>query len=367
MGNMHWRLHGTKPIETGRCAFRVRNGEMRLVDTWFGRDELILPEEVGGRPLTAIGEEAFCSTRLRRIVLPSTVRSIGRRAFAKRWHLACVVIPESVTAIDETAFEEAEDVCLCVREGSCAHRFAREMGLPFAFEEPPLEIFPEDNLVIGDYLCCLQEDGSLTIREYNGGAERLTVPAELAGRSVKRIGWGAFRRCRSLVEVEVARGVEELGPLAFERCTRLRRISLPADMWVVGAGCFRYCTALEEVRLPQELGEIPFMCFDMCRSLRGIELPAKLRQIGRYAFNRCTQLEEAAMPDTVETINLLSFGRCSALKRISMPRGLRYVGPGAFLDCSSLHVPEIPEGAEVDEQAFAGCPGLPEAADDDWM
>lgn len=325
MGNMHWRLHGTKPIETGRCAFRVRNGEMRLVDTWFGRDELILPEEVGGRPLTAIGEEAFCSTRLRRIVLPSTVRSIGRRAFAKRWHLACVVIPESVTAIDETAFEEAEDVCLCVREGSCAHRFAREMGLPFAFEEPPLEIFPEDNLVIGDYLCCLQEDGLLTIREYNGSAKRLMVPAELAGRSVKRIGWGAFRRCRSLVEVEVevevARGVEELGPLAFERCTRLRRISLPADMWVVGAGCFRYCTALEE----------------------------------------------AALPDTVETINLLSFGRCSALERISMPRGLRYVGPGAFLDCSSLHVPEIPEGAEVDEQAFAGCPGSPEAADDDWM
>lgn len=44
MGNRHWRLHGTKPIETGRCAFRVRNGEMRLVDTWFGRDELILPE-----------------------------------------------------------------------------------------------------------------------------------------------------------------------------------------------------------------------------------------------------------------------------------------------------------------------------------
>lgn len=232
-----------------------------------------------------------------------------------------MVIPESVTAIDETAFEEAEDVCLCVREGSCAHRFAREMGLPFAFEEPPLEIFPEDNLVIGDYLCCLQEDGSLTIREYNGSAKRLTVPAELAGRSVKRIGWGAFRRCRSLVEVEVARGVEELGPLAFERCTRLRRISLPADMWVVGAGCFRYCTALEE----------------------------------------------AALPDTVETINLLSFGRCSALERISMPRGLRYVGPGAFLDCSSLHVPEIPEGAEVDEQAFAGCPGSPEAADDDWM
>lgn len=367
MKNMHWRLHGTKSIEMDRCAYRVRNGELRLVDTWHSRDELVVPEEVGGRPVTAIGEEAFCSTRLERIVLPSTLRSIGRRAFAKRWHLACVVIPASVTAIDETAFEEAEEVCLCVQEGSCAHRFARKKGLPFAFEEPPLEIFPEDNLVIGDYLCGLREDGSLTIREYRGSAQRLTVPPELAGRAVKRIGWGAFRRCRSLVEVEVAQGVEEMGPLAFERCTRLRRVSLPADMWVVGPGCFRYCTALEEARMPQELREIPFMCFDMCRSLRAVALPEKLRQIGRYAFHRCTQLRELSLPDTVETINLLSFGRCSALERINMPRSLQYVGPGAFLGCRRLPVPELPEDTEAAEKAFAGCLGSPEAADDDWV
>ena len=359
---MKYRLRRTRETINSFCAYRSRNGEVRLDASWPNRDELILPERLDGKPVTAIGQYVFNDTRVKRLVLPGTLRSIGYRAFSEQKELRSLVIPPSVTAIDETAFDGAQDVCLCVTEGSYAHRFAEHMGLRFAFTEPEVEIRPEDNLVIGDFLCRLEEDGTLTIREYNGTAERLVVPAEMDGRRVRRIDRGAFYCRIHLREVDVEEGVEELGVAAFKRCRNLRRISLPAGMRVLGAMAFQFDTRLEEVSLPWEISEIPFAAFELCTRLKEIVLPAQVRQIGRFAFNGCMQLERIHLPEGLEQLDMFALGRCCRLTHITLPQSLRWASSSAFHGCLSLRRPDVPAGAKIDESAFKHC--LP--AEDDW-
>ena len=72
--------------------------------------DLVIPGQLDGTPVTAIGEEAFenCS------------------------RLTGVVIPDSVTSIGYSAFWECgEDLVLSVGKGSYAQRYARELRIPF--------------------------------------------------------------------------------------------------------------------------------------------------------------------------------------------------------------------------------------------
>ena len=352
-------LRPVKVFRSTRYACCISGGGLRMMESWYDREELILPEEIDGLPVTEIGSRAFAGACVKRIVLPETVRSIGREAFASMRDLQHVVIPESVKAIDETAFREAEDVLLCVQEGSYAHRFAQTMGLPFCFEEPAMDVCARDCFSIGDYLCALEEDG-LTIREYNGDARKLVVPAQLKGYPVRCIGGRAFRHSPYLEELEVEEGVWAVAAFAFQSCARLRRVVLPGSLQDVGGFCFQLCMALEEVRFRGVMPEIPPACFELCVKLRSIELPESVRRVGNFAFRGCRSLESVVLPDGLRLLGLSSFGGCRSLHSINMPAGLRIVEYGAFRGCVSLEAPELPEEVKVLGDAFAGCIGTPE-------
>ncbi|MDE6792447.1 MAG: leucine-rich repeat domain-containing protein [Muribaculaceae bacterium] len=61
-------------------------------------------EEDGSYTLTVIGEHAFNHSPLRSVVIPNTVRSIERLAFANLENLETIDIPESVKTIGDNAF-----------------------------------------------------------------------------------------------------------------------------------------------------------------------------------------------------------------------------------------------------------------------
>ena len=74
---------------------------------YFGADSKVdIPAELGGKPVTSIGEYAFvyCNS-LTEVTIPEGVTSIGVGAFAGCRSLTEVTIPEGVTSIGEWAFE----------------------------------------------------------------------------------------------------------------------------------------------------------------------------------------------------------------------------------------------------------------------
>ena len=68
---------------------------------------IVIPETLGGVPVTTIGDKAFYyCTRISLVKLPSTVNKIGNGAFDGCSSLTSVNIPNGVTFIGDHAFSE---------------------------------------------------------------------------------------------------------------------------------------------------------------------------------------------------------------------------------------------------------------------
>lgn len=61
----------------------------------------------------------------------------------------------------------------------------------------------------------------------------LTIPAEINGIKIRRIGNGAFYGCDSVAEIVVSEGISEIGEKAFAKCFYLRKLTLPQSVTVI--------------------------------------------------------------------------------------------------------------------------------------
>lgn len=176
--------------------------------------------------------------------------------------------------------------------------------------------------------------------------------------SLLEIDDDAFENCVNLKRIQIPDGVLRIGKGAFRGCRNLKTIDLPRQLYMVEEEAFAGCSALEEVTLPNSLRKIGHSSFQYCCSLSRMILPDGLREIGYYAFQGCRGMESIHIPESITFLGLSAFEDCVSLKDIRLPN-LAMIGYGTFQDCSSLTRVEIPEGVEeIDIACFAGCTSL---------
>jgi len=66
--------------------------------------EVILPAEIEGKPVTAIGDRAFAGSAITAIVFPAALESIGASAFDGCTALVEVTLPDGLLSIGDYAF-----------------------------------------------------------------------------------------------------------------------------------------------------------------------------------------------------------------------------------------------------------------------
>ena len=163
----------------------------------------------------------------------------------------------------------------------------------------------------------------------------------------------------SFDEFQYFTSVETLSKSAFQGCSSLTSITLPASVTSIGDYVFFGCSSLTSITLPEGVTSIGEYAFRDCSSLTSVTLPAGLTSIGEWAFFGCSSLTSVTLPAGLTSIGEGAFYDCSSLTSVTLPAGLTSIGEWAFFGCSSLTSVTLPAGlTSIGLRAFYGCNNL---------
>ena len=186
------------------------------------------------------------------------------------------------------------------------------------------------------------------------GLTSLTLPA-----GITEIGRCAFDGCRGLTSLTLPAGITEIGYRAFYGCWGLTSLNLPAGITEIGEGAFSYCSGLTSLTLPAGITSIDRNAFDGCSGLTSLNLPAGITRIGDFAFIGCSGLTSLNLPAGITWIGDGVFKGCSGLTSLNLPAGITSIDYNAFSGCSGLTSLNLPAGiTKIGWNAFSGCSGL---------
>lgn len=224
-----------------------------------------------------------------------------------------------------------------------------------------------DNLVLsqgsgtGTFTYTIETNRAIVTGIATNASGAVVVPATLGGYTVTEVGRSAFMDRTNITSVTFASGasVTNIGPTAFQGCTSLMLVVLPAGLTSIPAGLFYGCAELVSVTIPPNVVTIGDMAFAGCRGLTSLALPAGLTAVGESAFLNCRSLVSLDLPDGIRFIagQLCYEGR--ALVSIQLPSGVTNIGYSAFYNCPGLTSLAMPAGVtSIARGAFQGCTSL---------
>ena len=186
-----------------------------------------------------------------------------------------------------------------------------------------------------------------------------TVTYKNRDLNVISIGSRAFEYCSSLTSVEIPASVTEIADCAFEDCSSLTSVGIPASVTEIADFAFSGCSSLTSVEIPASVTEIAWCVFQNCSSLTSVEIPASVTKIASSAFSGCSSITSVEIPASVTAIGSEAFSRCSSLTSVEIPASVTKIASSTFSGCSSLTSVEIPASVtEIGSEAFSGCSSL---------
>ena len=116
----------------------------------------------------------------------------------------------------------------------------------------------EDQNIVQLFRCSASPTGALLIPA--------TVNNDGQDYVVATIEPGVFRNCKDLTSVSFAEGSQltSIGKNAFEGCTGLTSITIPASVTTIGASAFSGCSGLTSIVIPEGVTSIDYGAFYDC-------------------------------------------------------------------------------------------------------
>ncbi len=366
-----------------------------VITAYNGSDtDITVPGMLDGLVVNSIGESAFEAMALTSVVLPSSIKNIGNRAFAECSGLEQVSLNEGLLTIGDAAFYKCGALSEITIPDSVVSlnlnwwwdngTFAHCISLKKATIGASLREIPESAFygcsalsevvmgknvnLIGEYAFfdCLSLEtidlsvSSLAIIGYSAfknckGISEISFPS-----SMRVLESYAFENCSALTKVTVNQGLNIIKRGAFYECISLPSISLPDSVKVLEDSVFSGCISLSSATIGSSLKGIPSNTFNECSSLTSINITGKVKAIGEYAFNGCKSLEEVNIKDSqLIKIEDYAFYDCNYISSIILPPTVKVIGHSAFNGCTGLTSITLNEGlAAIKGYAFNNCKSL---------
>ena len=263
--------------DDSKLAFELVNGSYTVVG--MGEHEegiLTIPSTYKGKPVTAIGSEAF-----------SGVAELGK-----------VTIPDSVTTIEEKAFYS----CINLTELSMGNGVTAIAPEAFAY-------------------CNLLENATFSSSLETVGASAfigcVRLKEAVFADTVKTISNNAFEECKNLQTVTFGKSVELIGERAFYNCVGISGIEIPdgAPTQILKEAFFA-CGNAQYIRLGNDVTSVGDSAFQSCAFVREIVLGDGLVSIGETAFSGCRKVYQITVGSSLQTVGSSAFEKCQLLREI---------------------------------------------------
>ena len=237
--------------ESNGFAYTVTGDEATITGYTGSAKNIVIPSELGGKPVTAIADKAFYGYKTPNIYIPKTIKAIGEGAF------------QDTSYSDEVRFicyegTENEWANIAIQKGN------RELDPEYNDDAAWFRLY-ECNLS-GDMVYQASDDAATLVR-YLGSDSKVDIPAELGGKPVTEFGVGAFAYCSSLTEVTIPKSVTSIGRSAFEGCSSLTKVTIPKSVSSIRQAAFAGCNSLTEVTIPKSVTSIGWSAFIECDAL----------------------------------------------------------------------------------------------------
>lgn len=344
---------GIEAVSASDLTYTADEEGITITGYTGGSTVLVIPAELDGKPVVAVGEEAFAGSSVRALSLPDSLRRIGFGALKKCRDLVTLRMPilcadgcdwfaslfgadsymGSATAVSAklttliitsgTGITEISDYCFYGCTG------LETVGLPDTAER------------IGAFAFY--------------GASSLTYIA--LPDSLRQVGEYAFADCSVLLSLRLPAGTESLGAHMLEGCAKLESLTIPF------VGCAAGDSARETAYLGYLFGASSYTLTEgfLPASLQTVEILSGCTFIPDNAFYECSRLREVILPDTVTSIGDRAFYRCAYLTSAALPKGLTEIGDEAFSGCERMETADLSMMDSTEHwgiQTFRGCVGL---------
>ncbi len=230
------------------------------------------------------------SNKLKTVVLPANLKTIGDKAFYGCGNMTSINIPANVTAIGKEAFSNCSALI-------------------------NISIIGVTELSNSLFSGC-------------SSLETITLNSNLT-----RVGDSAFAGCSSLKESHLPASVTYVGSGAYYGCSSLSELTLPFAGTAINNSSFKSLfTSYYSESIPKSIKKITILGGN----------------IGSNTFEDCGGIEEIVLSgDTTTSIGSYAFSNCYLLKKITISKTLENIGSNAFSGCDRLYTVIAPSTINI--------------------
>ena len=324
-----------------------------------------------GKPVMLIDENG---NEIKDFRIPEGVTIVGEYAFCNCSGLTSVLIPSTVSSIDQKAFSGRNNVEKLIYGEGCTKTVST--GLTSVSEV----VLPKTLQSI---------DASTFYNFWN--LKTITIP-----QSVTSIGKNAFYGCSGLTSITIPQSVTSIGEYAFDSCRGLTSITIPQSVISLGDKAFRDCSNLASVKvlvtdysdfctnkivslIKSRIGKPVMLIDENGNEIKDFRIPEGVTTVGEYAFCNCSGLTSVLIPSSVSSIGQQAFSGCNNVEKliygegctktvstgltsvteVILPKTLQTIDASAFYNFRNLKTITIPQSVtSIGQQAFYGCAAL---------
>ncbi len=361
--SLNTTFNGCTALTTVQLPRSLKSIEEAAFDGCSSLASIYLPEGVD-----YIGKQAFRNTALTSVELPSRVSKVFENAFEGCTQLTSVTSRNLTppVMVNNTAFdgETYGTAALYVPAVAVAQYSGADWWKLFENIEGQVALNTHYDFEAGGiyYLITGGNTVEVTYKDtnYNSYSGNVTIPASVTYNgvtySVTAIGTYAFNNCTGLTSVSMPATITSIGSFAFNGCNGLTSLNLPESLAAIGERAFMDCSGVTSLTIPENVTSIGEYAFSGIRDLTSLTWNA--RECWTNGNMITSSIATLTIGDEVVVIpgNL---AYCSAITTVEIPQSVKFIGQEAFNGCNGVTSLTIPQNVvDIGTNAFANINNL---------